>query len=87
MSDPRKEDDKVEIAAREASEPETITDAELDEANGGWNLNTSTFNTSIKFSTVQIDSANTVSGTSTEDVINSNDATFLRTRPGRIGNW
>ena len=90
MSDTKKDQDDVVTSAEDA--PETIGDEKLEDAAGGWSWGASQTTSGVVMSggTTMINTninLNTADGDATQDVIQSTDASMLRTRPGRIGNW
>lgn len=92
MSDTKK-DQNEDIVASAEDTPEVIGDESLEQTAGGWSFGSSSvvmsggstmLNTNL---TVQGPIAETIYAGDSDDVLQTADTSFLRTRPGRIGNW
>lgn len=91
MSDTKK-DQNEDIVASAEDAPEIIGDQNLEDAAGGWSWggSLSTSNVAMSGGTTMVNTninLNTADGSTVEDTLQTTDTSFLRTRPGRVGNW
>lgn len=91
MSDTKK-DQNDDVVTSAEDEPEMIGDEKLEDAAGGWSWGQSqTTNNVVMSGGSTMINTNTVGNTAdhivTEDTLQTQEATFLRKRPGRFGNW